>query len=353
MNNYDENPNVYCSCIDLESFQLNVSTHIGYISNCLSTCCLMSMYNNAAELTDDPKESLNNFIEFRRNMIEENKRVYQTDNKERVHTNLCVNCSKYVVKEWETNTSEMSFVSLAVGPSPCQSKCIYCGHIQYDNIMTDKSIEGYEKLFKLMKYSKDIGIINDKSIIQIASGEITIHPYKDKMIEMVDGFTTLFLSNCFKFDQGIADHLKSNPHSRINLSIDSGTAITWKKVKGFNNFNTVLNNLRKYYNYCDQVNHQQIELKYIILPGINTRMQDYLGVINIMKELNVKKLIISKDLRTLSDTSSSEYQEVIDNIIKLAILCVQHGLTYELHNLIFSDEQLKYVNDSINKNERV
>lgn len=130
---------------------------------------------------------------------------------------------------------------------------------------------------------------------QVASGEVTIHPYKKRMLELMKDKTSKFLTNCFIYDNQIAEILKSNPHSCINLSIDAGTAETWHKVKGVNNFRNVLENLSKYSNSC--ISPEQITLKYIILPGINDNKNDYQGVIDIMKKLKIKSLIISRDNR--------------------------------------------------------
>ena len=128
-----------------------------------------------------------------------------------------------------------------------------------------------------------------------------------------------------------------------------------EKIKGFNNFNTVINNLRKYYQYCDQENHQQIELKYIVLPGINTRKQDYDGIINIMKRLKVNQLIISRNFKTYYDPSTPEYNELFDNIVSLASICNSNGLTYKMAEGVFNMDEINYITNHVlcntNKNE--
>ena len=77
---------------------------------------------------------------------------------------------------------------------------------------------------------------------------------------MVKGKTANFYTNAFVFDEDIAQNMHNNPNSFINLSIDAGTPQTWKKVKGFDNFDKVTDNLVKYYVNCARPG--QITLKY-------------------------------------------------------------------------------------------
>ena len=53
---------------------------------------------------------------------------------------------------------------------------------------------------------------------QISTGEITIHPYKDRILDLVKNDRACFYTNAFIFDEKIAANLKVNPNSAINLS---------------------------------------------------------------------------------------------------------------------------------------
>ena len=351
MSNDEKNINVYRSCTDLETCDMMIATHIGETTKILSPCCVLSVSNSAAELTDDPEESLNNFLEFRRNMIEENKRVYHTDDQTRVYTNQCLYCPKYNIDEWGAITSDtIPYINLSMYPSPCQSKCLYCNIHLSDQSIDDRSKEAYDRVFKFLRYLKENNILKEDIIYQVSTGEISIHPYKDKILEIVDGSPVTFFSNCYKFDQEIANHLKADARSTINVSIDSGTATTWKKIKGYNTFNSVLNNVRKYYKYCDQVNHQQIGLKYIVLPGINTRMEDYLGIIKIMKEFDIKDLIISRDVRVMYNMPETDKDELFNHIIDIATVCRLNGLSYKLAEGGFTISETDHVAEMVEKN---
>lgn len=347
--------NIYQSCVQIDSCSLVINTNIGDEKECLAPCCT-SMINIGCELTDDPSKAIDELIRIRNEIIEENKRVYQTDNKERIYTTNCVDCTSYIVRKWTNVESKIGYVNLSMTPAPCQSKCIYCNPRKIKYILTDKSKDAYSKLFQLIKYIKDKNMMADDIHFDVSSGEISIHPYKKLIFELMHDTNVTFFSNCFIFSQDLANLLESNRRAKINLSIDSGTALTWKKVKGYNNFNVAVNNLYKYYQYCDQINYQQIELKYIILPGVNTRIQDYKGVIEIMKKLSIKKIFISRNFNDNYYPSSPEYMELFDHIINFALLCISSGLSFSLANGFYTEDEQKYVDTTIKqkiKNDKI
>lgn len=340
MINNDKTKNIYQSCNEVEKFHLVILSKIDRTSEWFTPCCNLSIIGPKSKVADDPEESLNNFIELRHNMIEENRRVYQTDDKERIYTNACQYCTSYVVNDWSDNTDKISFMNLSMAPATCQSKCMYCGFIQQDNSITTQSKESYERLFKILEFIKMNNMTEKNVLWQLSSGEITIHPYKKRLLELVDGLNVSFLSNCFVFDFGIADHLRKNPKSTLNLSIDSGRSITWRKVKGVNNFCKVLENLKRYCSYVNQDAVQQITLKYIVMPGINTDIRDYTGVINIMKENKIWNLIISRDTGVSYDISDDKYMNLLTNISDLAYMCKINGFNYDLTYTLFSESEI-------------
>lgn len=352
MNKNTQNDNVYRSCPEVEYFSVHIMTDVDPYYKFISPCCYRGEGHPLVEITDDFDHTVKNYLKLRNKMIEESKEAYQSgidDN--RKYTRICMHCQSYVVKEWYQN-DKATYVNLTINPGPCQSKCIYCYDKKYHNKSfcdSDRVQEIYNYAINFVDYMKKNDLISDTAIWQPCTGEISIQPYKDDILKVIGNSTVWFLSNCFVFDQSMAECLQRNKHSVINLSIDSGTATTWKKIKGFNNFNTVINNLRRYRQYCDQENYQQIQLKYIILPGINTRMKDYLGVIEIMKDLNVKSLIISRNIRPIKPYTTDEWDMIVDNVVTLATLCVKNGLMYEFHNMAFDENQIKYINDQVNQ----
>jgi MoaA/NifB/PqqE/SkfB family radical SAM enzyme len=183
-------------------------------------------------------------------------------------------------------------------------------------------------MFDALDYAHESGLIAPNPTWQISSGEIAIHPYKDKILDLVKNQNAVFFTNCFIFDEKIAANLAANPNSAINLSIDSGTPETWCKVKGVDNFEEVTTNLVRYFNKSSRPG--QITLKYIVLPGINDTFEDYSSVIEIMKVLKVNHLTIARDLRTKYTFDEEQSNNLIDAAGYLAAMLHKNGMTMNM-----------------------
>lgn len=157
--------------------------------------------------------------------------------------------------------------------------------------------------------------------------------------------TAAFYTNCFIFDEKVAANLKANPHSVINLSIDSGTKKTWFKVKGVNNFDAITVNLVKYLNSSSRSG--QITLKYIILPGINDNIEDYLYLIEIMKILKVKHLTIARDTRIKYTLDAKLSQKLISAAGYLAAILHKNEMTMDMftYTPIEREQVVAFAND--------
>jgi adenine C2-methylase RlmN of 23S rRNA A2503 and tRNA A37 len=133
-----------------------------------------------------------------------------------------------------------------------------------------------------------------------------------------------FYTNCFIFDTEIENNLRLNPYSSINLSIDAGTPETWAKVKGVDNFDEVVRNLYKYAKACNRP--EQITLKYIIIPGINDDLDDFLGVLKIMKDLQINAIAISRDVKTIYDNTTDPENKLISAAAFFIILLNRNNI---------------------------
>lgn len=249
----------------------------------------------------------------------------------------CPGCTSFVEKEWHPRL-KISAVNLNCYPSPCQCRCVYCGW-NASWVDTPEVRAGWNRLFDMLELAKERGVISSDALWQTASGELTIHPMRERIFELTRGCRTRLLTNGFLYDEGFAQNLRENDRSVVNVSIDAGTRETYQKVKGFDKLDTVVNNLEKYH----QVSVKgQIEIKYIILPGINDKMEDYLGVIDILNRLDVKMLIISSD-------ATQKYRHLtragtIAAAAKLCALCKENNILPRVLPLTFTPEEIAEIN---------
>lgn len=183
----------------------------------------------------------------------------------------------------------------------------------------------YDQIFTFLEYIKEQGWIAPDARWQVSSGEITLHPFKDRFLDLVEGQRVTFFTNCFLYDKRIGEILHNNPASSINLSIDAGTAQTWRSVKGVDNFAQVSQNLIAYYKNSTRAG--QITLKYIVLPGINDTMEDYASLMELMKQLEAGHLTLSRDTSLKYKLNKKQSDELIRAVAYLYAFCEKHSIS--------------------------
>jgi molybdenum cofactor biosynthesis enzyme MoaA len=128
------------------------------------------------------------------------------------------------------------------------------------------------------------------------------------------------------FDQKIADSLRKNG-STLNISLDCGTRETFEVVKRRDMFEKVIDNLKRYKDYG------KIEIKYNILPGVNDDEKDFIGIVNILKSLDISELVISFDYEMPLRTSFYPISALIRKL-------KENGLKFKFH-VYYSATQLE------------
>lgn len=298
----------------------------------VSFCCELSLRFPHVKLAKTGDETIQNFKMMRAKFIEEG--FSTKNNSKRIISTPCDACHEYSFGKWK-NQKHIQMVHLSMTPAPCQSKCSYCEVIKMHNNFHDPSVqESYRRVFDTIDCAEADGLISPTAEWMISSGEICIHPFKDRILDLVQDKKAIFFTNGFLFDERIGYILSSNPNAGINISIDSGTPETWHKIKGVDNFSKVVNNLSQYRS-CS-IAHNQIILKYILLHGINDTYEDFSGIISIMHNLNIPLLIISRERRCYDRRS-----ELIKSAGKFVKMLSENSLGYTLHS--YSSEEEKQI----------
>ncbi len=249
----------------------------------------------------------------------------------------CRECIRYKKIQEGDITPFFEFINLSLYPSPCQSRCVYCSVQSFRK--TRKVERGYEKCFGLIREMRKKGYISQDAFYQVSSGEITIHPYKNEILNLVQGKRAGFYTNCFIFDMKIAEHLSNNMGSFINLSIDAGTSETWNRVKGRNNYAQVLRVLKQY-SECS-LSPEQITLKYIVLPGLNDNTEDYLGCVRLLKKLGICRLRISRDTSKIYHYEEGYHDRLLSSTKNLVKVCFDNGIETAVTE--FGIEEKEYI----------
>lgn len=337
---------IYRSCTMIEGNYLNINGRIDTGEKVIALCCEGIDDIPGIPFAETPEATLRNFFGERNLLIAESKGAGRLSGR---FCSGCEKCANYRSAEWSSD-GLIHYVNLSMYPSPCQCRCIYCGvHKENQSVMSETAKAAYTQLFALLDAARKSGLIANDAIWQVSCGEIAIHPYREQIMELVRGKKAVFYTNCIKYDEDIARNLHDNPQSAINLSIDAGTPDTWKKVKGFDNFESVTSNLAKY--YAESARAGQITLKYIILPDINDTYADYLSLMEIMKVLEVKHLSLSRDTRDKYKIGAKQRTKLASAAAYLMAICHKSGITCGMFTYTPAEQKevIKLANEILRK----
>ena len=311
------------SCPQIAGHSLNFEGPVDE-DGCIALCCEKHIPNHPAMgFAGTAEETLERFLGMRALAAAECR-----DNTENPRYG-CRQCAYLRKADWHF-APRICYVNLSMYPAPCQSKCLYCceaGHL--NRSFTPEVDHAYEKLFDFLEYADQRGMIDPKATWQVSSGEITLHPYKDRIMELVRDRHAVFYTNAFLFDEAIAQKLHDDPDSAIDLSIDAGTPETWRKVKGIDNFETVLSNLHRYRRNC--AGPGQIILKYIILPDVNDGPEDLSAAVEIAKRLDVRCLTIARDTEKKYSSDNEYRSKLLEAAARLLVLGCSNGMMIDMY----------------------
>jgi len=325
---------MHYGCPNIHNFTLNFERRVDAGGKSVLLCCEPAVPDPpAVPLGETGEETIQSFRQMRERMLLEG----MMPSEERTFTGGCLKCPSYRMDNWGSNFL-IRYVNLSMYPSPCQSKCFYCDQQTSGVTLSsgtspepaglggDGVKNGYENVFGALDYAIGVGLIPPDTVWQVSCGEIAIHPYRDRIHDLVKGRTTIFFTNSFKFDERIAANLVANPRSWINVSIDSGTGETWRRVKGFDNFGEVVENLCR---YRDGSGPNQIMLKYIIFPGVNDDQADFEAAVELMKTLRVGHMRLARDFRAAAAPAAEESEKLAASAGRLVALLFQNKLSFD------------------------
>ncbi len=237
------------------------------------------------------------------------------------NTNPCVGCCEVKEGVWPINR-RIRLMTLGF-PAVCNFECQYCS-IQFNKFDEDANRIVNESLC-FFRYLKDNGYIDKGTIIEIGSGEISVHPLRDKILSAIEDHPCWFYSNASAYNEKIAEILATKG-SRIVSSIDAGTRETFKKSKGIDVFDKVCNNLIRY------AQAGVVVLKYIFLPGVNDNVNEVEKLLEFCAKANIKYLDISRNLYDMSPLS----EQTINEMARMASSAKTLGINVSLPSMYFT-----------------
>jgi hypothetical protein len=306
-------------------------------SKCVFMCCSRDERQTISDLCATGEETIQTFRRMRDGALLE----CMLPGEERAHTAGCLKCDNYLPNDWKIQHL-IGHVTFGWYPAPCQCRCFYCGDDVQDirSIMETEGVaESYERVFSAMEYALGEGMVHPNADWEFASGEIAIHPYRNRFLDLVGNRVAFFFTNCFKYDPRVAANLAANPESGILFSVDAGTRETWRKVKGFDNYDAIVENLHR---YRIGARPSQLRLKYIIFPGINDGQADFEGAIALAKALGQNYLVLAHDKRPTEDPP----EVIVASAARFVVTLARNGMRFALDSVTFSTREVEAVGKS-------
>lgn len=205
----------------------------------------------------------------------------------------CIGCQNLQKKQW--NESFKIKRIIITNRTKCSCNCIYCSLITTSN-QTKKELNT-RKTYDIIPILKDMyskNIIDKNCMITIAGGECCEYPIGELEFIIYLALTLNcrleILSSGIFYSKAIEFALSCGL-CNLKISVDSGTKITYEKIKRVKTYNKVWTNLRKYIKATNE--QSQVRIKYIILPDINDNIEEAQAFISKCKEISCNNIEIA------------------------------------------------------------
>ena len=239
------------------------------------------------------------------------KRKYRNQMKKGDIVPECKNCIYLQEKEWD-NDDYISFINFN-NWTICNEHCIYC--------WLNDSDRPHQKQYNVYPAIKDMaekGYLRKGGHITIAGGEPSVAPEFEDLMQLFldnDLSSIRVLTNATKYSQVVEQGIKDGKVN-IVVSVDSGTKETFIKVKRYDFYDNVWENIKKYASV--QPAADRVKTKFILIPGINDSKSEIDAWIKKSLDSGVKHLAFDVEMMWYNENKSN-IPDSIYNIIKYTL----------------------------------
>ncbi len=227
------------------------------------------------------------------------KRGYRNQMKKGDIIPECRGCHYLEEKEWD-DEDYISFINFN-NWTICNEHCVYCWLND-----KDKPHQTQYNVYPAIKDMAEKGYLRKGGHITIAGGEPSVAPEFDDLIKLFidyDLSSIRVLTNATKFSKIVEDGIRLGKVN-IVVSVDSGTQDTFIKVKRYDFYNQVWENIKKYASVQPQAD--RVKTKFILIPDVNSSKEEIDSWLDKSVEAGVKYVAF--------DVEMMWYNENKDNI---------------------------------------
>lgn len=220
--------------------------------------------------------------------------VMSTLQKMQGDNSLCKGCGlleerNTAIGDYSINDIQFDYFHLTHNVELCNCKCIYCPDDK--NKKTKRNIFNLNSVAKALEHKTCFSIKN----FMWSNGECTLHPEFEKvsLSLLKKQFIQTFYTSAIKHSNAIKLSLIAGK-GVLSISIDSGTRDTYKKVKGVDKFDRVINHIIQY-GEATGITKSRIDLKYILLSH-NSNSLDIIGFLLYCLLANCSRPVLSIEM---------------------------------------------------------
>ena len=184
----------------------------------------------------------------------------------------------------------------------CDCNCVYCSQ----KVLFPDVVQNYEVL-PLIKQLYKNDMLDEDLLVEFQGGNISMLKEFDELVKEFDRnncYRYSILTNWIKYLPRVED-LARRKKCSICISLDSGTKEGFKKVKGIDAFEQVLENIYK----LEKKSNANIKFKYIIVEGVNDNLEEIKSFLDITKTVkSLEGVMFEIDYRDILINKRPNYQ---------------------------------------------
>ena len=251
--------------------------------------CILSDRNPLYTTKYNNKSFIKDFLEVKEKMLSKMQKG--------IIPRVCQNCFYLYDKDDNEKESplKINYIDLFHW-TQCNSACFYCSNRNLTKLKITKwkNQKGVVNALKILENLKQLDLLDKDLIISQVGGEPTLLKEFVDILKFVikNNYSIYILSNGILYEKYIVKALEKTPSSSLTVSLDCGTRETYKKIKGVDEFNNVIKNLREYVIQTKDFS-DKIHCKYIILEGVNDNKEEIDRWIDICEAIGIKSFFPS------------------------------------------------------------
>ena len=228
----------------------------------------------------------------------------------------CDNCS--ILKNSVFNNNKIFVITINTS-SKCNSRCLYCcSHDKEGNLSID--------LVPYFKQLEELNLISTNCFFDYGGGEPTLDPFFKTNIQYISdrNYMLRVNTNAFDMSEYLKDIISKHKDYYVRVSIDAGTSLTYKRMKGADKYYDVWNNVEEYMSVSDKV-----MIKYVLCQ-MNCSRENIEGFIDSCRTHCVKEVYIDVDHDAYAVSENSGWsiytKDIFDSAWYMKEIAEQNGI---------------------------